>query len=117
MNAFTSARRADGLGLQRPSQALGFRGLPLELQTYPAQRTLVTERAAPDLMRPCRRCGCCTPTVFRLLSSGHCLNGCAVCGTARLGRPYVSRSFLSAHPQPTLPGFPAAEGFCRDQHT
>lgn len=48
----------------------------------------------------CHHCGGVTPTVYRLLSSGHVGNLCATCGTARLGRPYVSRDFLTTTPRP-----------------
>lgn len=50
---------------------------------------------APDVTVYCRCCRRDTPTSYRLARSGHVLNACAVCGTARLGRPYVPRHYLT----------------------
>jgi hypothetical protein len=58
----------------------------------------------------CERCQQETETVFLTLSSGHILNGCAVCRTARRGRPYVSKEFAQAN-TPT-----GAEGKLNELH-
>lgn len=40
----------------------------------------------------CHHCQVETLTVYRILSSGHCGNLCGSCGTARKGKPYVSKA-------------------------
>jgi len=67
-------------------------------------------RFAPDVFAECQRCRRRTPTTYRLLSSGHVGNTCALCGACRIGRPYVSRSHLTQPPTPHA----AAEGTHRE---
>jgi hypothetical protein len=58
------------------------------------------EARGPDA--PCHLCKRDTPTRYRLMISGHVGNLCEVCGTARLRKPYVSRSVLqSSTPTPS----------------
>ena len=40
----------------------------------------------------CRNCQRNTTTRLIPLSTGHIANACSVCGTCRVGRPYVSKS-------------------------
>ena len=60
--------------------------------------TTRAERHAPGAVDYCYRCGAATPTVYRQARSGHVLNACALCGTARRGRPYVPHAFLFSDP-------------------
>lgn len=68
------------------------------VETRPGSSLLrpgAAERQAPDVTAFCHRCERDTGTVYRLARSGHVLNACAECGTARLGRPYVPRHYLT----------------------
>lgn len=66
---------------------------------YAIPRPLAPERQAPETVEHCHRCGRETPTVYRLMRSGHVGNLCAVCGTCRRGRPYVPMSYLTTYPE------------------
>lgn len=61
------------------------------------------ERLAPEVTTQCHRCGRETPTLYRMMRSGHVGNLCAVCGTCRHGRPYVPLSYLDTNPEGPRP--------------
>lgn len=78
--------------------------------SWPVQVHTRPERHAPETVARCHRCNRETPTTYRLARSGHVLNACALCGTARLGRPYVPRHYLTDPEGPQM----AAKGVHAD---